>query len=87
MCIRARLRHEPREPGVRLQQPAPRADPVGHVDERVGPLLGEVRNELLPHQLGVHLGHAVHAVAADDGEVRQPDVLRMALLALPVIPI
>ncbi len=55
---------------VRLRQPAPRRDAVGHVDEALGPQAGEVGEDGLHQQLRVQRRHAVDLVAADDRQVR-----------------
>ena len=52
------------EPRVRLQQPAPGRDAVGHVLEALGPDQGEVGKQPRSHQLRVEPRHAVDRVAA-----------------------
>ena len=60
--------------------PAARGDAVRAVDELAwlavlqGPLV-EIGEGVALHDLGVHVGHAVHVVGADDRKVAHPDAL------------
>ena len=71
---------EPREVGVRQQEPAPRRHAVGLVVEAAGELLGQVAQHGRPEQLRVERGDAVGAVRADDGQVGHADPLLGHLL-------
>jgi hypothetical protein len=74
------LGDEARQPRVGQHQPAARRDAVGLVAESLREHLGEIRHELGAQQVGVDLGDAVGAVAADDGEVSHAHLAARALL-------
>ena len=61
------------------QQPAARSYPVRLVVELAGIKNVKLREELLFEKLGVKLGHAIHRVAADNGQMRHPHHLHPAL--------
>ena len=71
---------EPREVGVRQQEPAPRRHAVGLVVEAAGELLGQVAQHGRPEQSRVERGDAVGAVRPDDRQVGHPDPLLRLLL-------
>jgi hypothetical protein len=68
------------EPGIAEEEPAPWRDPVGLVVEALGEEACEVGEHVALQELGVQLGHAVHAVAPHHREVRHPHLLLGALL-------
>ena len=61
--------HERGEPGVGLVEPAPRRDAIGDVDDTPGKQPVEVAEDRLAHELRVQRRDAVHAMAADDGQM------------------
>ena len=72
------------EARVGLRQPASWCDAVGLVVEAVRIELGEIGKDRLHHQVRVQLRDAIHAVAADDGEMRHTDPFAV-LVAIAVV--
>jgi hypothetical protein len=64
---------------VALEEPAPLGDAVGLVAELFRGQLVKVVEDVLLEDVRVQRGHAVHAVAAHDGERRHEDP-RLAVL-------
>ena len=55
--------------GIGDGEPAAGGDPVGDVGKSLWPKSGEIMEQVLAQQFAVQLGHPIHLVAADNGQV------------------
>ena len=67
------------EPRVAQQHESPGGHPIGDIGETVGPEPVKFLQHVLFQQFGVQLGHAVHLIAADEGQMRHADLLDRTL--------
>ncbi len=70
--LAAGLAQQRGQPRIGQHQPAAEGDAVGLVGDALGIEMMQIVEHGLLHQVGMHRGHAVDAMRADEGELAHP---------------